>query len=87
MRQLGTDARYSQRVPTKRYSPPTAEVAERIDQVVALFQRQQEIKAEYERALAELTDKEGDAVPIAHIAERLGIERKTVYRHLGRSMT
>ncbi|MGI5247522.1 hypothetical protein [Dactylosporangium sp. CA-139066] len=29
--------------------------------------------------------KEQD-IPIAHIAETLGVERKTVYRHLGRPM-
>jgi transcriptional regulator of acetoin/glycerol metabolism len=87
MGHLGTVSGYSQRVPTKRYSPPSADVAARIDHVVELFQRQQEIEAEYKKALAELTKKEGDAVPIAHIADRLGVERKTVYRHLGRSMT
>lgn len=86
MRHLGTLGGYSQRVPTNRYSPPTPDVAARITAVVDLFRRQQEIEAEYKRALASLTDKEGDAVPIAHIAERLGIERKTVYRHLGRTM-
>lgn len=86
MGHLGTLGGYSQRVPTKRYSPPSPDVATRIDEVVDLFMRQQQIEAEYKRALAALTDREGDAVPIAHIAERLGIERKTVYRHLGRSM-
>jgi AcrR family transcriptional regulator len=87
MRQLGTVSGYSHRVPTKRYSPPSDEVATHIDHVVTLFKRQEEIAAEYKKALADLTSKEGDAVPIAHIAERLGVERKTVYRHLGRSMT
>jgi AcrR family transcriptional regulator len=42
---------------------------------------------ECRRALAAVTDKASDAVPIAHMAERLGVERRTVYRHLGRSMT
>jgi hypothetical protein len=83
---LGTESRYAQRVPTKRYSPPDDQVAERIEHVVSLFRKQQEDEALYKAALAEVTDKEGDSVPIAHIAERLGIERKTVYRHLGRSM-
>ena len=87
MRHLGTLDRYAQRVPTKRYSPPDAATAKRIDSVVALFREQQEVEARYKAALAELTAKDGDAVPIAHIAERLGVERKTVYRHLGRSMT
>lgn len=87
MSQLGTPNRYAQRVPKPRYSPPTADVAARIDRVVELYQRQQEIEAEYKQALVDLTQLDGDAVPIAHLAERLGLQRKTVYRHLGRSMT
>lgn len=87
MRHLGTQAGYSQRVPKSRYSPPTPEVAEHVKRVVGLFQQRQEIEAEYKRALAELTSTNGDAVPIAYIAEQLSVERKTVYRHLGRSMT
>jgi len=87
MRHLGTLGGYSQRVPKQRYSPPSPDVVARIDHVAALFRRQQQIEAEYKRELAALTDKEGDAVPIAYMAERLGIQRKTVYRHLGRSMT
>ena len=84
---MGTDSGYSQRVPTKRYSPPDDQVAARIENVVSLFKQQQEIEDQYRQALADITDKDGDAVPIAHMAERLGVERKTVYRHLGRSMT
>jgi transcriptional regulator of acetoin/glycerol metabolism len=83
---LGTPTGYPQRVPKQRYTPPTPDIAARIDKVVELYQRQQEIEAEYRRALAELTSAEGDAVPIAHVAGRLGVERKTVYRHLGRLM-
>jgi hypothetical protein len=84
---LGTLAGYSQRVPKQRYSPPTPEVAARVERVVALFRQQQEVEAEYRRALAEVTRADGDAVPIAYVAGQLGVERKTVYRHLGRRMT
>lgn len=83
---MGTQTGYGQRVPKQRYSPPTKDVAARIDAVVRLHRQQQEIEAKYKLALAELVDPVGDAVPIAHIAERLDLERKTVYRHLGRSM-
>jgi transcriptional regulator of acetoin/glycerol metabolism len=84
---LGTLDGYSRRVPKSRYSPPSEDVAARIHKVVELYRRQQEVEAEYKRALAEVTAPEKDAVPIAYMAAQLGIERKTVYRHLGRSMT
>lgn len=84
---MGTESRYALRVAKQRYSPPSDEVAARIDGVVALFRQAQDIEAAYKRALADLTSADGDAVPIAYIAAQLGVERKTVYRHLGRSMT
>jgi transcriptional regulator of acetoin/glycerol metabolism len=74
-------------VPKARYSPPTADVAARVDRIVELYERQQQIEAEYRDALVAAADPAGDAVPIAYLAERLGLQRKTVYRHLGRSMT
>lgn len=84
---MGTESRYAQRVPKPRYSPPNADVAARIDAVVALYRQQQEIEAKYKQALAEVTRPDGDAVPIAHMADQLGLQRKTVYRHLGRPMS
>lgn len=84
---LGTLDGYARRVPKSRYSPPSDDVAARINRVVELYQRQQEVEADYKAALAEVTDAEKDAVPIAYMAAQLGLERKTVYRHLGRSMT
>lgn len=87
MSQLGTGTGYSQRVAKSRYSPPTPAVEEHVRSVVALFRQRQEIEDEYKRELATLTSPDGDGVPIAYIADQLGLERKTVYRHLGRSMT
>lgn len=84
---MGTQDGYAQRVAKSRYSPPTPEVAARVERVVALFRRRLEIEQDYKQGLAELTSPDGDAVPIAYMADQLGIERKTVYRHLGRSMT
>lgn len=84
---MDTRTRYPRRVARAKWAPPDPEVAGRIDAAVELFQRKQAIDAEYRAALAKLADVDGDAVPIAHLAERLGVERKTVYRHLGRSMT
>ncbi len=85
---MDTRTRYPRRVARQKWSPPTPEVQERIDAVVRLYQEKQEAERRYKEALAELTDTEReDYVPIAHIAERLDVERKTIYRHLGRSMT
>lgn len=84
---MDTQTRYPRRVARQKWTPPTPEVDQRIDAAVALFRQQQEIETAYKKALAKLADLNGDAVPIAHLAERLGVERKTVYRHLGRSMT
>ena len=84
---MGTQTGYPRRVARAKWTPPNGEVAARIDAVVRLFEEQQRIEAQYKAALAELAAEDGDAVPIAHLAERLGIERKTVYRHLGRPMT
>jgi hypothetical protein len=85
---LGTQDRYAERVPKQRYSPPTDEVAAKIEAAVEVFQRWQDSEAEYKQMVAELIDQDGQwKVPVAHMAERLGLERKTVYRHAGRSMT
>lgn len=85
---MGTQSGYDQRVPKQRYSPPSPEVAAEIDAVVELHRKWQEFEAEYRRRLTALTDQHGPwKVPIAHMSERLGVERKTVYRHAGRSMT
>ena len=87
---MGTLDRYPQRVPKSRYSPPNDEVAARIDRVVELYRRWQDAETEYKQALADLAEPplgHPEHVTIAHMAERLEVERKTVYRHLGRSMS
>lgn len=84
---MDTQTRYPRRVARQKWTPPTPAVEQHIDDVVALYQGMAEAERRYKEALAKLTDLEGDAVPIAHIADRLKVERKTVYRHLGRSMS
>lgn len=84
---MGTPTGYPQRVPKPRYSPPTEEVRARIQHVVDLHRQAERIQAEYRQALAEVVDPDRDGVPIAYLARELDLERKTVYRHLGRSMT
>ena len=83
---LGTLTRYPRRVAKPKYEPPNDETAARIARTVDLYRRLAEIEAEYKASLAVNADPDGDAVPIAYLAERLGVERKTVYRHLGRPM-
>jgi hypothetical protein len=87
MCQMGTAALYARPVARKRYAPPSPDVAERIDEVVRLYGLKLEYEERYKAALAAVADKSGDAVPVAHLADCLGVERKTIYRHLGRSMT
>lgn len=90
MGHLGTVSGYAQRVPKSRYSPPNADMATKIDAVVELYRKWGEAEKEYKAALAALAaPPPGDPehVPINHLADRLDVERKTVYRHLGRSMT
>jgi len=82
---MDTQTRYPRRVARQKWTPDQA-VDQRIRAAVALFHKQQEIEAQYKAALADLADPDGDAVPIAHLADRLGVERKTIYRHLGRTM-
>ncbi|MFD1366238.1 hypothetical protein [Actinoplanes sichuanensis] len=55
--------------------------------MVDLHRQVERAEAEYREALAAVVDPDRDGVPIAYMARELGLERKTVYRHLGRSMT
>lgn len=84
---MGTVDSYAPRMAKQRYSPPNAEVAARINRVVELHRQWHEDEAKYKQALAEIIDPNGDDVPVAHMAALLEVERKTVYRHAGRSMT
>lgn len=84
---MDTRTSYSRRMARAKWTPPTPDVAQRVDAVVALYLQQRDIEKRYKAGLAALADPEGDAVPIAHLAERMGVERKTIYRHLGRTMT
>ncbi|MFI6228660.1 helix-turn-helix domain-containing protein [Micromonospora echinospora] len=59
----------------------------KLDKLARLAQRRDAIEAEYRALIAELADPEGDAIPIAQIAARANITRKTVYRYLGRPMS
>lgn len=84
---MDTQTRYPRRVARPKYVPPDPKTVAAIEHVKALYRQWRDAEAEYKRAVTELTDPTGLDVPIAHMATELGVERKTVYRHTGRSMT
>jgi hypothetical protein len=84
---MGTQTRYPRRVARPKYVPPDEETAAEIDRVATLYQAWRDAEAAYKSAVTALTDPQGRDVPIAHFAAKIGVERKTVYRHTGRSMT
>jgi len=85
---MDTETRYPRRVARAKYVPPDERTAAEIDRVAALYQAWLDAEAEYKAAMTAITDPDGDwVVPVAHMADKIGVERKTVYRHTGRSMT
>lgn len=83
---MGTPTGYAQRVPRAKYAPSNEEVAARIAEVVRLYHAWRALEADYKAALAAVHDPAKDDVPVSHLAEQIGVERKSVYRHLGRKM-
>lgn len=73
-------------MPRASYTPPTRDIERKIAKVVNLREEIDRKEEEYKRLLTALVDKDGDNVPVAYMADRLGVERKTVYRHTGRPM-
>lgn len=63
---------------------PTEAQQVKIDAVVELRRQWRETGAEYMRMLVLLTDPKGADVPVVYLARRIGVERKTIYRHIGR---
>jgi hypothetical protein len=84
---MDTQTRYPRRVARPKYAPPDEQTEARIANVVALHQAWIAAEAKYKAEITSLTDPADGDVPIAYAAERLGVQRKTVYRHTGRSMT
>lgn len=75
-------------MPRPRYTPPSDEVAAEIAQLVDMYRQLADLEERCKALLAFLADREnGRGVTITYLAERLGEERKTIYRRLGRSMT
>ena len=83
MSQVGTEIRYPRRVARPPWTPD-AEQAKLLATLAAAAESREKAEAAYREALAECAAAD---VPVKVLAERLNVERKTVYRHLGRSMT
>lgn len=81
---MGTPTRYPARVPKAAFTP-SEENQRKIARAKDAARRRDEADAEYRELLAELHNEDG--VPVAHLAKEFDVERKTLYRHLGRSMT
>lgn len=84
---MDTETRYPRRVARPKYVPPDERTAAEIDRVAALYQAWLDAEAEYKAAMTAITDPAQWDVPVAHMADKIGVQRKTVYRHTGRSMT
>ena len=82
---MGTATGYPQRVPKPKYTP-SPEAAADVQKVVEMYKRWREMEAECKQALAGVVERHDD-LTVAYLAEQLGVERKTVYRHLGKKMT
>ena len=68
----------------KPFWEPTPEQRRILAAIKRAAAKRDEAEAAYRRQLAVGTEA---AIPITYIAEALGVERKTVYRHLGKKMT
>ncbi|MGA3524108.1 hypothetical protein [Melissospora conviva] len=74
------------RRPGRRKYQPTPDIDQRINHAIQLHQQAKALDAEYRQTITQLADKTGDAVPIAYLAQRLGVERKVIYRAAGHRM-
>lgn len=80
---MGTTTQYARRMARPPWSPDDSQ-KKLIAAVKRAARKRADAEAEYKEALAAAAAAD---VPIARLAEELDVERKTVYRHLGRSMT
>ena len=83
---MGTDSRYPQRMPRSPWSP-SGEQAELLAALrKAADERDRALRALDADVRAKLAACADADIPIARLAEELKVERKTIYRHLGRPM-
>ncbi len=80
---MGTLSHYDRREPRAPFAPDENQ-QRLLDAVKDAHMRAAEAEAEYRRLLAECADAD---IPVATLAKTIGTERKSIYRHLGRSMS
>lgn len=79
---MGTPTRYPQRMPRSPWSPNADQT-----RLLAALKRDAEAREKAEEQYrTRLAECEQAGIPIRRLADELGVERKTVYRHLGRPM-
>jgi uncharacterized membrane protein len=84
---MGTREPYDQPVPKGKWSPPTDEIAAELQALREMQQAAIDAAAEADaRIRAATTALAAKGVPIATLAETLGVGRKTVYGYTGRPM-
>lgn len=79
---MGTPVRYPDRV-SRSPQPLDEEQKKLLAAVIRAAKKATDAETEYKRLLAECAAAD---VPILQIAAALGVQRKTIYRHLGRPM-
>ncbi len=80
---MDAQTRYPQRVPRHPWTPD-ARQAKLLAMLRRAARQRAALDARYREILAECAAAE---IPVKAMADEVGVERKTVYRHLGRSMT
>ncbi len=80
---MGTPTQYPQRMAKPTFTPDAAQ-AELLMALRMAYRKKTDAEADYKRLLADCAEAD---IPIAKLAAELQVQRKTVYRHLGRSMT
>jgi hypothetical protein len=80
---VGTEIGYPRRMARAPWAP-NDEQKKMLAALKALARRRDAVEAAYKKQLAECA---AAGIPVARLADDLAVERKTVYRHLGRSMS
>jgi hypothetical protein len=80
---MGTPTIYPRRMPKPSFTPDDNQ-KRLLAALRRAHKRAGDAEAEYKRILAECAAAD---IPVLKLAEEVGAQRKTIYRHLGRSMT